>query len=327
MVGTDPAGALALIQYDRATSAPANDNIDLTVENDDNRRGRYADPDVHAKPAGIVMDTDSILRTRPSVDELLTAAPPGSPVTFEKRDHRDDPVIARCGTVVLDLIPGQERPIDTGFIVEYGRTSKGRPSRPSCRMNGDRGPAKPKRSHAAVWAYLRLPASDPAAKGWTRPCMPLGAVTGGLHGLPRSKSANRFGVAEGRALLQRLGVDGSVPFDIARLQARRFAVHHRPAIARGAEFGGVTQAHNADKSLPVPMPVRDPRDELKTETVAVLEIALSGGTLEDIGRHLGAPASTAARHGKPALLAAVDVVKRVMRAPANDNQEIRSEAA
>lgn len=327
MVGTDPAGALALIQYDRATSTPTNDNVDLSIENDDNRRGRYADPDVHAKPAGIVMDTDSILRTRPSVDELLAAAPPGSPVTFDKRAHRDDPVIARCGTVVLDLTTGRSRPIDTGFIVEYGRTSKDKPRRPSCRMTGDRGPAEPKRSQAAVWAYLRLPASDPTAKGWSRPCMPLGAVTGGLHGLPRSKFADRFGVAEGRALLQRLGVDGSVPFDIARLAARRFAVQHRPGIAKGAEFGGVTQAHIAEKSQPVPMPERDPREELGAQTVAVLEIVLSGGTLEDIGRHLGAPASTAARHGKPALLAAVDEVKRVMGVAANDNQEICSEAA
>ncbi|KRE05980.1 hypothetical protein ASE63_06680 [Bosea sp. Root381] len=327
MVGTDPAAALALIQYDRATSAPANDNIDLTVENDDNRRGRYADPDVHAAPAGIVMDTDSILRTRPSIDELLAAAPPGSPVIFDKRAHRGDPVIARCGTVVLDLTPGQKHPIDTGFIVEYGRTSKGRPRRPSTRMTGDRGPAEPKRSQAAVWAYLRLPASDPTAKGWRRPCAPLGAVTGGLHGMPRSESANRFGVAEGRALLRGLGVDGDVPFEIARLQARRIAVQHRPGIAKGAEFGGVTQAAKADKSQPVPVPERDPRDELTAETVAVLEIVLSGGTLENIGRHLGAPASTAARHGKPALLAAVDEVKRVMGVAANDNEENCSEAA
>lgn len=329
MVGTDPAGALALIQYDRATSAPANDNLDLTIENDDNRRGRFADPDVHAKPAGIVMDTDSILRTRPSIDELMAAAPPGSPVTFDKRPDRRDPVIARCGTVVLDLTPGQEHPIDTGFIVEYGRTSKDKPRRPSCRMTGDRGPAEPKRSQAAVWAYLRLPASTPTAGGWMRPCVPLGAVTGGLHGLSRSgpKHDNRFGVVEGRALLRSLGVDGSVPFEIARFQARRIAVKGRPAIARGAEFGGVTQAHSADKSQPVPMPERDPREELGAQTVAVLEIVLSGGTLEDIGKHLGAPASTAARHGKPALLAAVDEVKRVMGVAANDNQGICSEAA
>lgn len=327
IVGIDPAGALALIQYDRATSTPANDNVDLSIENDDSRRGRYVDPDVHAKPAGIVMDTDSILRTRPSIDELLAAAPPGSPVIFDKRNHRRDPVIARCGTVVLDLTPGQEHPIDTGFIVEYGRTSKGQPRRPSTRMTGDRGPAEPKRSQAAVWAYLRLPPSTPTASGWTRPCMPLGAPPAGLHGLPRSKSANRFGVAEGRALLRSLGVDGSVPFEIARLQARRIAVKGKPAIARGAEFGGVTQAHRADQAQPLPTPERDPREELKTETVAVLEIVLSGGTLEDIGRHMGAPASTAARHGKPALLAAVDEVKRVMGIAANDNQEIRSEAA
>jgi hypothetical protein len=148
-----------------------------------------------------------------------------------------------------------------------------------------------------------------------------------LHGLPRSKSANRFGTAEGRALLRRLGVDGDVPFEIARRVARRIAVKSKPAIARGAEFGGVTQAHNADKGQPVPISERDPREELKTDTVAVLEIVLSVGSLEDIGRHIGAPASTAARHGKPALLAAVAEAKRVMRISANDNQEIRSEAA
>lgn len=327
LVGTDPAGALALIQYDRATSAPANDNLDLSIENDDSRRGPYADPDVHAKPASIVMDTDSILRTRPSVAELLAAAPPGTPVTFDKRDDERDPVIARCGTVVLDLSAGREHPIDTGFIVEYGRTAKGQPRRPSTRMTGDRGPAEPKRSQTAVWAYLGLPASDPTAKGWSRPCMPLGAPSAGLHGLPRSKSANRFGVAEGRALLRSLGVEGSVPFEIARLQARRIAVKGKPAIARGAEFGGVTQAHRADQAQPLPTPERDPREELKTETVAVLEIVLSGGTLEDIGRHMGAPASTAARHGKPALLAAVAEVKRVMKAPANDNAKISEAAA
>jgi len=326
LVGVDPAGALALIQYDRATSTPANDNLDLTIETDDNRRGPYADPDVHAKPAGIVLDRDSILRTRPSIDELLEAAPPGSPVTFDKR-HPRDPVIARCGTVVLDLTPGQEHPIDTGFIVEYGRTSKGQPRRPSTRMTGDRGPAAPKRSQAAMWAYLRLPASAPTAKGWIRPCAPLGSGKGGLHGLPRSKSANRFGTAEGRALLRSLGVDGDVPFETARLAARRLAVQYRPGIAAGAEFGGVTQAPNADKALPVPMPERDPREELKAETVAVLEIVLSGGTLEDIGRHMGAPASTAARHGKPALQMAVDEVKRVMRASANDNAKFSATAA
>lgn len=324
---TDKAGALALMQYDRATSAPANDNVDLSIENDDSRRGRYADPDVHAKPASIVMDTDSILRTRPSVDELLAAAPPGSPVIFDKRNDRRDPIIARCGTVVLDMTPGQEHTIDTGFIVEYGRTSKDQPRRPSNRMTGDRGPAEPKRSQAAVWRYLQLPASTPTAKGWSRPCVPLCGGGMGLHGLPRSKSANRFGTAEGRALLQSLGVDGSVPFEIARHAARRIAVKHRPGIAKGAEFGGVTQAHNAEKAPPAPMPERDPREELKGETVAVLEIVLSGGTLEDIGQHLGAPASTAARHGKPALMAAVDEVKRVMRAPANDNVKISMSAA
>lgn len=327
LAGTDPAGALALIQYDRATSTPANDNIDLSIENDDSRRGPYADPDVHAKPAGIVMDADSILRTRPSIDELLAAAPSGSPLTFDERNHLCDPVIARCGAVVLDLTPGQERPIDTGFIVEYGRTSKGQPRRPSSRMTGDRGPAEPKRSQAAVWSYLRLPASDPTTKGWTRPCVPLGAATAGLHGLPRSKSANRFGTTEGRALLRSLGVDGDVPFETARLAARRLAIQYRPGIAAGAEFGGVTQARNAHQIAPVPMPERDPREELKAETVAVLEIVLSGGTLDEIGRHMGAPATTAARHGKPALLAAVDEVKRVMRLAANDNQEIRYQAA
>lgn len=327
LAGTDPAGALALIQYDRATSTPANDNIDLSIENDDNRRGPYADPDVHAKPAGIVMGADSILRTRPSIDELLAAAPSGSPLTFDKRSHPRDPVIARCGTVVLDLTPGQERPIDTGFIVEYGRTSKGQPRRPSSRMTADRGSAEPKRSQAAVWSYLRLPACDPTTKGWTRPCVSLGAATAGLHGLPRSKSANRFGTAEGRALLRSLGVAGDVPFETARLAARRLAVQYRPGIAVGAEFGGVTQVPNADKSLPMPTQERDPREELKVETVAVLEIVLSGGTLEDIGRHIGAPASTAARHGKPALLAAVDELKRVMRLAANDNAKISAAAA
>jgi hypothetical protein len=325
-----PEHALALLQY--SSFLP-----EQTVAANDNQPDDESDVE-----GGLIMDVDSATRTRPSEMEIMRAAPPGTPIRYERHDvngklvrrpdaqEPDDKVSeakdipplqpgetlrAICGDLVFDMTPEIDRNPEHGFLVEYGRTSKGAPRRPSFRMTGPRGKAWPERSEAAVRAYLALPAAKSASAGLQRPISDEPAIPNFYAPLP--------GVEAARKVLRDLGVDGEVEFDDARLAARLGAEQFPSAIcAPPACFDGLV--HGRDDA-PVPLPVaveEDPREAVTEENAAILEEALAGGTFADIGRILGACPTFAGRAGKAALLAAMAELRGD-----NDNAEIVSASA
>lgn len=116
-----------------------------------------------------------------------------------------------------------------GKLIEWGRTSKGAALRPVERPRGPKGGTTPTRSDAAIWAYLKLAgavASPLTAKPYSRPLSGEPAIGDIYVPLPREEPNakdryGRFGVVEGRELLQSPGVDGSVPFDRLPVAATR----------------------------------------------------------------------------------------------------------
>jgi hypothetical protein len=284
--------------------------------------------------ARTVMDTDSNDRTRPTVAEIMRAAPSGrrEPVKVTRHGVNGEPIeaadydleegetlIATCGALVFDVTPGRTRNPDHGFLVEYGRTSKGRPRRPSYRKTGPKGAAWPERTAAAISRYVGLPSSTPRPGGWRRPLSDAPAIPPMYCPLPRSKADKRFGVEEGRGLLVQLGVDGAVDFEDARIAASRTAERYPDAICSD-EFDGVVHGRDDAPSHGDVYVPDDPREALSARAIAVLEIVLAGGTLADIGRYDGAPESTAGRRGIVVFDGVmVDLKAAMCLRPTNDN--------
>jgi hypothetical protein len=319
-----PEHALALLRYGAyrpEQTVAANDNL--------------AEDEVEA---GLVMDTDSTDRIRPSIAEIARAAPmlKAEPVEYARRGKAGnviasdkiegapadgETVRATCGTLIFDLTPGRSRNPDHGFLVEYARTDDGKPRQPSYRSTGPKGEAWPERGAAAVRAYLALSPAEPRKTGWRRPYSGADAIAPMYAPLPRSAESNRYGAAEGRALLQTLGVDGDVEFEDARLAARRTAEQLVSAIVSPPDqFDGVVHGQD-DAPMPLPAPIDDdPRESVSHENAAILEEALAGGTFAEIGRILGASPTYAARAGKAALLSALQQLR-------GDNDNIKKEFA
>lgn len=106
-------------------------------------------------------------------------------------------------------------------LTKWGITSKGRPLKPIERPRGEKGAVQSKdRTETALWSYLALRgATSPlAAKHLHRPFSDEPAIGDFYDPLPAQEPTakdrrGRFGVEEARAVLEALGVDGSVPFD------------------------------------------------------------------------------------------------------------------
>lgn len=288
----------ALIRYAEMTR-PANDNL--------------AEPDY-----GEAMDIDSTQEIRPRPNELKVATSNWTaPTTLDKRKP-GDPIIARCGTCRFNLSEGRSR-WSEGLLTHYG-DKNGKLREPREKATRSKGASKPARSQAAIRRYLAMPAAT-----W-------GATT--LH-RPMHWGGGRYceitpNKAEARAALVKLGVDGDVAFEDARLTARLGAVQLDTFIAPGAEFGGVTMGRDDGNRAPAHIEGHEPtpytpggldrddiRDSLPARVVTILEIAAAGGTLSEIGLQHGARPASAVYQGEKLFREAL--AELTLKLPANDN--------
>jgi hypothetical protein len=120
------------------------------------------------------------------------------------------------------------------------------------------------------------------------------------------------GVVEARAILQALGVDGSVPFDCLPVPASKID----DVVAKGAGFlGGILNrkgnTSSGAQALEAPA-------ERRGEVVTVIEEVAARGTLKSIGLCLGKSGVYADRAGKAALIEAAKTL-----AAANDKEKLK----
>lgn len=211
-------------------------------------------------------------------------------------------------------------------MIEWGRSKRGHAREPVYETAAERGSVPPKRSAGSIAQYLALPEAELQEGGLQRP------MSGEPALLPQHRP--RPGVAELRAIAQAFGVDASVSFEEAR-SAAGLAPSARcpPGVATGAHFiAGVISTSGAQTIRDQPDSVflpEDPREALDSRTLAVLEEALAGGALRDIGRLLGASTTYAAKAGAKAFTDAIGELKAVLPPPrrvANDNAPAMSVA-
>lgn len=202
---------------------------------------------------------------------------------------------------------GARRGRDGGMLLDYA-VGSGKPMRPRFVAEKPRGGKRLHRTTSGVESYLALHgavASPMAAIGWQRP----------FSGRPALQPmyAPQTGVAEARALLVELGVDGSVPCaDLARVTRHPVAV-----IAKGARF--ISGIVGASETASSPAPTwQEPAGTLGD----VLDEVAARGTLQSIGVRLGYRGGYADRAGKRALLAEAS---RLLAA--NDNRRAAADAA
>lgn len=293
--------AWALMRYAEMTR-PANDNL--------------AEPDY-----GEAMDIDSTQEIRPRPNELKVATNNWTaPTTLDERKHPSDPIIARCGTTRFNLTPGRSR-WSEGLLTHYG-DANGKTREPREKATRSKGAAKPARSPSAIERYLAMPAATSGATTLHRP----------MHYGGGSYCETTPLKALVRAWLVEQGVDGSVPFEIARHRAKRHAVRGKTFIAPGAEFGGVTMGRDDGNRAPAHIEGHEPtpyapggldrddiRDELPARVVTVLEIAAAGGTISEIGLQHGAKSASAVYQGEKLFREAL--AELTLKLPANDNRK------
>ncbi len=212
-----------------------------------------------------------------------------------------------------------------GKLIEWGRTSKGTELRPVESPRGPKGGTSPARPDAAIWAYLRLPgavASPLTAKSYSKPLSSEPAIGDMYVPLPREEPSakdkhGRFGVKEGRELLQGLGVDGSVPFDRLPVPATRCpdglvsgpqwvggVKKPKPlgeisaAAGRNPEFMRKVEAFNYVEYL---------RHHLGRHAL-VLDMAITDATAKAVGIAMGQAPAYAEKRGPALIDAAIDAL-------------------
>ena len=174
----------------------------------------------------------------------------------------------RCYTTIGDL-----RFLD-GLLIEWGTTKKGRKLRPADRVRPTGGHSKESRNPQR---YLSL----------------RGAV----------RYDPRPGVETARAVLQSLGVDGSVPANRISIAVK----HCPPAVANGAAFLGGVSSPSGNSSNGSTL--WDAPEEILSDVRIVVEEVAARGTLKSIGIRLGHNETYADRAGKRALLDAAEIIK------------------
>ncbi|RWN99374.1 hypothetical protein [Mesorhizobium sp.] len=228
-----------------------------------------------------------------------------------------DKTRARLAGMVFATSKGASEQRD-GLLVSYN-DANGAEQRPTYIASKPRGGKRPHRTKAAVAAYLARPPAIPSplrSEGHQRPMSAAPALMPMLT--PQMRKAKdaldkhgRYGVAEARADLAALGVDGSVAFDLLPCPAMR---HPETVTANGARFiAGIT---GAKQTASVPAPNWQIPDGKPLSPV--LEEVASRGTLTDIGeavRDKSKPVPARLdRLGKRALLAEAQAL-----VPVNDN--------
>ncbi|KQR77593.1 hypothetical protein [Rhizobium sp. Leaf341] len=203
-----------------------------------------------------------------------------------------------------------------GKLIVWGETAKGRPLKPVERSGGPKGGVSAERTAAAIWAYLALKGavSPLKADGYRKPFSGEPAISCSIDPLPREEpsakdKAGRFGVAEGRALLQALGVDGSVPFDQLPYTSSRCP----DALVLGSWVGGVKKPKPLGEISAAaggePVTLREVEGQLFVEFLRqhlgkhakVLDLAIGDATAKEIGVAMGQGPAYAEKRG-PALI-------------------------
>lgn len=185
-------------------------------------------------------DTDEPdIEVRPSEAELLRAV--GWTVTGRERwEHTGklvntyrpadlEPTASRNRNGAVDARLGDLLFRD-GALVEWGKTKKGRALRPVERARGVKGAAPKGRTEAAVWSYLRAPATTSSPFTTTS----LRRSFSGERAIPDMYKPLP-GVEEARDVLREYRVDGSVPFEELPVPATQCA----DGLVAGPQWGGV----------------------------------------------------------------------------------------
>lgn len=210
-----------------------------------------------------------------------------------------------------------------GKLIVWGRTAKGRPLKPVERPGGPKGGVSSERTAAAVWSYLALQGavSPLKADGYCKPFSNEPAIACSIDPLPREEpngkdKAGRFGVEEGRALLQALGVDGSVPFD----QLPAVATRGPDALVLGSFVGGVKKPKPLGEISAAaggePATLREAEGQLFVEFLRqhlgkhakVLDLAIGDATAKEIGVAMGQGPAYAEKRGPALIDAAIDAL-------------------
>jgi hypothetical protein len=245
---------------------------------------------------------DGGLEMRPTIGEIVRAASTGDevdgiPVWLDPSIEKDGDghTFIRIGSLKFD---GNE-------LVEYGRTRKDRKLEPRERMSA-RATAGGGERNAAGYVALRGAVPSPLhAEPYQRPISTESALVP-MYDPQRGVEANR-------ALLRKLGVDGSVPFDRLPFPATKCPT----AIAPGAEFmGGVVGLSGNSSSGAI---LWESRDVPKGEVRSVVEAVASGAALKDIGERMGYGGGYADRAAKKLLVESAEVLRA-----ANDNNRAKS---
>ncbi|ASY56356.1 hypothetical protein [Sinorhizobium sp. CCBAU 05631] len=233
---------------------------------------------------------DNKQETRPTVGELMKAAEGASAVIEGDEDGE---------RITLGSLKFRD-----GRLVEWGSTKKGRKLKPVDRVKAGGGAAKTSRRNPD--RYLKTKATTPS---------PMHATS-----LPRNVSDRpvlppmydpQSGVEVNRALLRRLGADGSVPINELPVKATK----GETVVAKGAGFlGGVSRPSGNASSGAQAWEAPEVR---KSEVATIVEEVAARGTLKSIGLMLGYGEAYADRAGKAAL---VDAAKTL--AAANDNRKV-----
>ncbi|MGJ7040518.1 hypothetical protein [Shinella sp. BE166] len=212
-----------------------------------------------------------------------------------------------------------------GNLIKWGETKKGAGLRPVDRPRGVKGGASPGRTEAAIWSYIKLPAagaSPMAAKPYRTPLSAERAIGDCYSPLPREEPNakdrhGRFGVEEARAILQELGVDGSVAFDQLPVSATLCpdALVAGPqwvgGIKKPKPLGEISQAAGGEPEVVRRIETLDYITHLRRllgEHAKVLDMAITDASAKKIGIEMNKAPAYAERAGPILIDAAIDAL-------------------
>jgi len=245
--------------------------------------------------------TESTIEIRPSINELLAAV---GILPYKPTSRRN----TNKGT---DTTVGALRFRD-GKLVEWGTTAKGKPLRPIERQRATRSKSALGRTEGQVHAYLKAPAAIPSpltAESLQRPMARDPAIGDFYDPLP--------GVEEGRALLRKHGVDGSVPFERLPFPATRCpdGVVHGPQWVGGMKKPKpLSEISAAAREMPEmerqieTLSHIDHLHRLLRRSALVLDLAVTDATAKAIGIAMGMSPAYAEKRGSSLIDSAIDAL-------------------
>jgi hypothetical protein len=242
--------------------------------------------------------------------------------TYERADTQPV-VIAECAPVRKHIQLGELR-FHGNEMVEWGRTANGKPLKPISREGAPFGLPVPKRTDAAIWRYIRLPAAldhPMEARGIDR--VPVSACGAGGNG---SYYDPLPGVEKARALLAELMKDAPpitrCPDALVSGKQWKGGV---PAM-KGTGGTGRTTAPDIGHSAAASELVRIAEAErLRRELgrmADILDMAITDATAEEVGLAAGRKPEGAKKYGTQDIELALDTliaVAKLKSKPVADN--------